>query len=92
MQEAVHAQSIPSLHPMYHFRWEEQENAYLLLYPEGIVKLNGPAGEIVKRCDGATSVKEVIRDLESVFEADVADDVLAFLEEAHAKGWIRFTT
>lgn len=32
-----------------HFRlqWEEVQKAWVLLYPEGMVKLNGSAGEII---------------------------------------------
>ena len=33
-------------------QWEPAQNAHVLLYPEGMIKLNGSAGEIMKRCDG----------------------------------------
>lgn len=70
-------------------QWEPAQSAYVLLYPEGMVKLNGPAGQIMARCDGR-SVAAVIADLEQAFpDADLADDVLTFLDEAVAKGWLR---
>jgi pyrroloquinoline quinone biosynthesis protein D len=62
----------------------------VLLYPEGMVRLNGPASEILKRCDGKTSVRGLVADLQAAFgEADLRNDVLAFLEQASGRGWIR---
>lgn len=77
-----------SLKPGLRLQWEPAQEAYVLLYPEGLVKLNGPAGEILSRCDGR-SVRAVITELSNAFpEADLADDVLEFLAEARDKGWI----
>lgn len=44
--------STPALSAMYRLQWEEVQQAWVLLYPEGMVKLNGSAGEIIKRLDG----------------------------------------
>ena len=33
-------------------RWEPAQEAHVLLYPEGMVKLNGSAGAILSRCHG----------------------------------------
>ena len=41
-----------ALNPIYLFRWEATQDAHVLLYPEGIVKLNRTAGEIIELCDG----------------------------------------
>lgn len=80
----------PALNPMYRMQWEEAQQASVLLYPEGMVKLNGPAAEILKRCDGKTSVAALVADLQAAFgEPDLRADVLAFLEQAHGRGWIR---
>ncbi|WP_435106172.1 pyrroloquinoline quinone biosynthesis peptide chaperone PqqD [Arhodomonas sp. AD133] len=88
--EPVPDDAVPRINPMYLFRWEERQQAYLLLYPEGIVKLNGSAGEILRRCDGSTCVSGIVADLERSFGAtDLREDVQRFLETSHAKGWIR---
>jgi pyrroloquinoline quinone biosynthesis protein D len=80
----------PALNPMYRMQWEEAQQAWVLLYPEGMVRLNGPASEILKRCDGRTSVQALVADLQATFgEADLRADVLAFLEQASGRGWIR---
>lgn len=82
--------SRPVINPLYMFRWEEQEQAYLLLYPEGIVKLNDSAGHIMKHCNGERAVSEVIDVLEQEFNHEgLSGDVFKFMEVAHAKGWIR---
>ena len=49
----------PRLSPHYVFRWEASQDAHILLYPEGLIKLNPSAGEILKRCDGQRSVDEI---------------------------------
>jgi pyrroloquinoline quinone biosynthesis protein D len=80
------------IHPHFLFRWEASQEAHVLLYPEGVVKLNETAGEILKRCTGTVSVGELIADLARLFpdsDADIATSVTGFLETAHAKGWIR---
>lgn len=82
----------PELNPIFLFRWEETQDAYVLLYPEGVVKLNPTAGEILKRCDGERTVAAVIDELQQVFAESperVASGVHKFLEVSYAKGWIR---
>jgi pyrroloquinoline quinone biosynthesis protein D len=74
----------------YRFQWEAAQNAHVLLFPEGMVKLPGSSGEIMKRVNGASTVGEIIADLERAFPgADLRGDVVEFLEHAHGKGWIR---
>ena len=74
----------------FRFQWEPAQQAHVLLFPEGMIKLGGSAGEILKRVDGHSSVGVIIADLQQAFPgADLRADVVQFLEEAHAKGWIR---
>ena len=76
--------------PGYRFQWEEAQQVYVLLYPEGMITLNDAASEILKRCDGSRTASAIIADLEQQFPgADLKDDVLEFLEDARDKGWIR---
>ena len=75
-----------------HFRlqWEPAQQSHVLLFPEGMIKLSGSAGEIMKRVDGEASVGAVVADLQRAYPgAELRDDVVQFLEEAHAKGWVR---
>lgn len=84
--------TLPRLAPHYVFRWEASQNAHILLYPEGLIKLNESAGEILKRCDGQSSVEAIIADLQAAFpgaEADIDAGARAFIDVACAKGWLR---
>jgi pyrroloquinoline quinone biosynthesis protein D len=76
--------------PGFRLQWEETQSAYVLLYPEGMVKLNPSAAEILKRCDGSRRVDAIVADLQHQFAGiDLAADVCEFLEVAHARGWIQ---
>ena len=80
----------PSLSPMFRLQWEEVQQAWVLLYPEGMVKLNGSAGEIIKRLDGKKNVLALIAELEKDFDTTgLQSDVLAFLEIASKQGWVK---
>jgi pyrroloquinoline quinone biosynthesis protein D len=75
-----------------HFRlqWEEVQKAWVLLYPEGMVKLNGSAGEIMRRLDGVKTVQAVVDELERAFDTTgLAPDVLDFLAIAQGQGWVK---
>ena len=65
------------------------QDCYVLLYPEGMVKLNGRAGEIMKRCDGQRSVAAIVADLEAALSAGgLEGDVLAFVQMAGQQRWL----
>ncbi len=79
----------PAINRLYRFQWEPAQQAHVLLYPEGMVKLNQSAGEILKRCDGQRDVAAIVADLEATFNATgLGPDVEAFLTMAEAQNWI----
>jgi pyrroloquinoline quinone biosynthesis protein D len=81
--------AVPELARQYRFQWEPAQQAHVLLFPEGMIRLGGSAGEIMKRVDGQASVGAIIAELQKAFPgADLRAEVVQFLEEAHAKGWI----
>lgn len=82
---------IPKLNPHYRFQWEEAQNCFVLLYPEGMIKFNGSAGEILAQVDGLCSIGEIINTLNEKFPGiDGLDkDVLDFFEDAFAKRWLQ---
>jgi len=78
----------PALSRLFRMQWEEAQNNYVLLYPEGMVKLNGSAAEILKRCDGQHSVPAIVEELEQAFQtAGLQADVDDFLRAASERGW-----
>ncbi|MET0211273.1 MAG: pyrroloquinoline quinone biosynthesis peptide chaperone PqqD [Variovorax sp.] len=79
----------PKLAPMFRLQFEPAQDAWVLLYPEGLVKLNGPASEILKRCDGKTRVPDITADLERTFSTTgLQGDVEDFLRHADEQHWI----
>lgn len=79
-----------SIEKQFRFQFEPAQDSYVLLYPEGLIKLEGSSGEIMKRIDGNKTVSQIIADLEAAFPGvDLRQDVIDFLEHAYAKGWIR---
>lgn len=86
---AISTDTRPVLGRGFRLQWEPAQKAHVLLYPEGMVKLNGSAGEILKRCDGARTVAEIVTDLESTFAATgLTNDVTAFMNMAVEKRWL----
>ena len=83
--------SYPRIAPLYRFQWEAAQNAYVLLFPEGMVQLNVAAGEILRRCDGKQSAEQIIADLRIAFQSDAIDaDVEDFLSSATSDGWVEW--
>ncbi|MEC5404539.1 pyrroloquinoline quinone biosynthesis peptide chaperone PqqD [Paraburkholderia sp. MPAMCS5] len=79
----------PALSKLFRLQWEPAQNAHVLLYPEGMVKLNQSAAEILKRCDGTRDMNALIADLEQAFNTSgLGPDVRAFVTEARARKWL----
>ncbi len=87
---AIALRSVLRIAPTFRLQWEKVQNCYVVLYPEGMVKLSDSAGEIMKRLDGETSVGEIVEQLAASFASteNIEDDVLRFLELAYGNGWI----
>ena len=79
----------PRVAKPFRLQFEDAQDAWVLLYPEGMVKLNRSAGETLARCDGERSVGDVVALLEAAFgRAGLEDDVRGFLGLARAQGWV----
>lgn len=102
--DAPAGSAVPALKPHFRFQWEPAQDSYVLLYPEGMIKLNGSAGEIMACVDGERSIDTIIDVLKTKFaeagghaqglpEAmadDMARDILEFFGVAHDNRWIDF--
>jgi pyrroloquinoline quinone biosynthesis protein D len=77
---------------MHHrFQWEEAQQCYVILFPEGMVKLNGGAGEVLKRINGQASVADIVADLKTTFPdaPNIEADILGMFDLAVGKAWLR---
>ena len=79
---------VPAIPPLFRLQWEDAQQSYVLLFPEGMIKLNRSGGEILRRCDGRLTQGAVIAELNTAFAQDVGADVRAFLALATDKGWV----
>lgn len=86
----IDVEARPVIERGFRLQWEAAQNAHVLLYPEGMIKLNGSAGEILKRCDGLATIAAITAELERAFEAsDLSDDVVRFVAMAVGKKWLK---
>jgi pyrroloquinoline quinone biosynthesis protein D len=83
------ASTRPRVAPGFRLQWEPAQDCHVLLYPEGMVKLNGSAGQIMVRCDGERSIAAIVGELESAFNASgLEPEVLSFVEIAGRQKWL----
>ncbi|HEY0144742.1 MAG: pyrroloquinoline quinone biosynthesis peptide chaperone PqqD [Methylovirgula sp.] len=85
---AISADAKPHLPRGMHLKHDATRDEWLLMAPERILKLNGVAVEILKRCDGNATLGEIVDQLAAAFAADrtrIDNDVRALLTELAAK-------
>ena len=62
---------------------EKSRPQRVLLMPERALRLNGPSLEIIERCDGNHTVRQIITELQKLYSKaepqKVEDDILGYL-------------
>ncbi len=83
-------QRVPSWRRGYRYQFEPAQNGHVLLYPEGMIKLNESASAIGGLIDGQRSVAAIIDALDAQFPGvpELASDVEQFMEVARGEHWI----
>lgn len=91
MENNIQHSDIYAIALHHRFQWEEAQQSYVILFPEGMVKLHGGAGEILKRVDGKTSVGEIVAELKATFPdaEDIESDIVGMFDLAVGKAWLR---
>ena len=81
---------IPAWLPGYRFQYEPAQKGHVLLYPEGMIKLNDSAALIGGLIDGERSVATIIVELDKQFPGvpELGDDIEQVMEVARAGHWI----
>ena len=89
MSEEIARDRSIAIAPGFRLQWEDSQDAHVLLYPEGMVRLSESAGAILSRCDGERTLDGVLDSLREAFPgADLDADVVEFVTIALEKGWI----
>ncbi len=74
--------------PGVRLHFDTTRNAWVLLAPERVIDLEGPASDILQRCDGVRTVDQIIDELAVIYTAErteIAGDVIDMLAELVAK-------
>ncbi|HCS06264.1 MULTISPECIES: pyrroloquinoline quinone biosynthesis peptide chaperone PqqD [Pseudomonas] len=81
---------IPTWRPGYRFQYEPAQKGHVLLYPEGMIKLNDSAALIGGLIDGQRDVAAIIGELDAQFPdvPELGQDIEQFMEVARAEHWI----
>ncbi len=70
-------------------QYDDVREEHLLLVPEGAVRLNETATQVLELCDGQRSVEEIAATLSQRYSgADVADDVRELLGGMGERGLV----
>ncbi len=69
--------------------YDEVREEHLLLIPEGVVRLNPTASEVLELCDGSRSLEEIVGALSARYDgADLGGDVRELLDGMHQRGLV----
>lgn len=69
----VDAAARPRLAPGVRLHFDRTRQAWVLLAPERIIETEGPASEILRRCDGTRTLAQIVDELAAVYAADRAE-------------------
>jgi pyrroloquinoline quinone biosynthesis protein D len=70
-------------------RYDEVREEHQLLVPEGVVKLNPTAAEVLELCDGERSLDDIVGALSARYDgADLRDDVHELVDAMAARGLV----
>ena len=80
----------PTWRQGYRFQYEPAQKGHVLLYPEGMIKLNDSAALIGGLIDGQRDVAAIIGELDAQFPdvPELGQDIEQFMEVARAEHWI----
>lgn len=81
---------IPTWRPGYRYQYEPAQKGHVLLYPEGMIKLNDSAALIGGLIDGQRDVAAIVAELDAKFPGvpELGEDIEQFMEVARAQHWI----
>jgi coenzyme PQQ biosynthesis protein PqqD len=70
-------------------RYDEVREEHLLLIPEGAVRLNPTAAEVLELCDGERSLDDIVGALSARYQdADVRNDVVELVDAMAQRGLV----
>ncbi len=86
--EAPRLPERPRLASGVRLHFDTTRQAWVLLAPERVIETEGPASEILRRCDGSRTTAQIVDELATLYNADravIEGDVTDMLAELVAK-------
>jgi pyrroloquinoline quinone biosynthesis protein D len=69
--------------------YDEVRGEHVLLVPEGVVRLNSTAAEVLELCDGERSLDEIVSALSARYDGfDLRDDVRGLVDAMTQSGLV----
>ena len=87
-QAAAKLPERPRLAPGVRLHFDPTREAWVLLGPERVMEAEGPASEILRRCDGSRTVDQIVDELAALYSAaraEIAGDVAEMLGDLATK-------
>jgi len=86
----IETKNIYKIAAHHRFQWEKAQDCYVILFPEGMVKLNGSAGEVLNLVNGESTVELITDTLVKKFPdvPNINKDIIGMIELALDKAWI----
>ncbi|HYY20450.1 MAG TPA: pyrroloquinoline quinone biosynthesis peptide chaperone PqqD [Thermoleophilaceae bacterium] len=70
-------------------QYDDAREEHVLLVPEGVVRLNPTAAEVLELCDGERSLDEIVSTLSARYHgSDVRDDVHVLVDGMTQRGLV----
>ena len=92
MVHRISPHAIVRIAPGYRLQWEEGQQAFFLIYPNGMLTLSPSGSEVLKRCNGVQTVAQILADIMRQLPGTYSEaEMLRVLEVAYDNGWITAT-
>ncbi len=91
LRAIVEDASLPRLPRHVKMRFDQRRDRWIVLAPERVLMPDEIAVEILKRCDGKTSVSAIVANLAAAYEApadEIGKDVAEMLQDLADKGFV----
>lgn len=88
--DGVSLRSLIRLSPGVRLQYEQAQSCFVLLYPEGMMKLNDESAAVLQRCKDAVKVSDLIVSLVEEYDGDdISTDVLRLVDFLVAERLVR---
>jgi pyrroloquinoline quinone biosynthesis protein D len=69
--------------------YDDVRSEHVLLIPEGVVRLNPTAAEVLDLCDGERTLDDIVGTLSARYDgADVSDDIRDLVDAMAQRGFV----